>query len=316
MKSDFFNIVVPVYNASQHIDKLLDELEQLFHEKKFKLILVDDGSTDATHSRLLEILDNYSFITELVRLGKNTGQHSATLIGLQYVQGEFAVTIDDDLQHRPSEIKKLVEAYYQTGADLIYGIYENKKHSFYRNMGSWLLKRIVRFSNPKLVNITSFRLIKSEIIQPFKHSQQPIVFIDEYLINASLSTQFVTVQHNKRIDGKSTYSNQRLIRFALNIILFHSTIPLQFITKLGILMSVTFLGIGGYFIWQKIFEGAQIGFTSIIVAIFFSSGLILFALGIIGEYIRKIWIAQNSLCTIFIRSHNVFRREKLPSQED
>lgn len=308
LKTNKFDIVVPVYNASKHIHKLLDELEILFQELSFRVILVDDFSSDNTYQTILALEKDYSFDIDFIRLAKNLGQHSATFVGLQHVQEEFAITIDDDLQHHPQEIKKLIARYEETNADLIYGAYEQKNHSFFRNLASSILKILVKWSNKKLTNITSFKLIKLEVIQAFQHHTQPIVFIDEYLINFSTHTEVVTVKHYSREDGKTSYSNAKLFQFAISIILYHSSIPLQFITKLGILMSATFFGIGCYFIWEKLFHDAQIGFTSIIVSIFFSSGLILFALGIIGEYIRKIWSNQNSLNNIIIRSHHVFKR--------
>lgn len=308
MKTKKFNIVIPLYKTEGHLSQLLDELEKLSREWSFEVIFVDDFSPDNTYQRLLEIAENYSFDMEVFRLGKNVGQHSATLIGLQQVKEEFAITIDDDLQHSPFEIPKLIQKYEETQADLIYGLYEVKQHSFIRNLGSKLLKKIVKWSNNKLDNITSFRLIKKEVLHSLKNYSQPIVFLDEYLIDFSSTVDFTIVKHEKRADGTSSYSSDKLFQFALGIILYHSTFPLRFITRLGLLMSITFFGIGIYYICQKLFYDAQIGFTSIIVSIFFSSGIILFALGIIGEYIRKIWVSQNTLNHINIRSHHVFKK--------
>lgn len=303
-----FDIVIPLYNASNRLDALLNALDSLSNELSFRVILVDDFSSDLTFQKIKEIQGNYAFEIEAIRLAQNSGQHNATMIGLTYVQGDFAITMDDDLQHHPSQIKTLIDCYNQTNSDLVYGVYEQKKHSIIRNVGSFLLKQIVKFSNPRLVNITSFRLIRKEILKGFEQTTKPIVFIDEYLINFSAKVETTIVKHFDRAEGKSTYSYRQLIRFALNIILFHSSIPLKFITQVGLIMSIAFFGIGCYFIWEKLFNDVQLGFTSIIVSIFFSSGLILFALGIIGEYIRKIWTAQNQLNNIVIRSHVVFKR--------
>lgn len=303
-----FDIVIPLYNAANRIQKLLDELLLLYESHPFRLILVDDFSTDDSFTVLKKIQANYPFEIEYIQLGSNLGQHNATMVGLRKVQGAFAITLDDDLQHPPLEVKKLIDYYEQHNSDLLYGAYINKEHSFFRNIGSYVLKTIVKLSNPKLVNITSFRLIKKEVIQVFNSLNRPIVFIDEYLINYASSVKIVQVQHQKRDEGKSSYSYRKLINFALSIILFHSSLPLKFITRVGLLMSLTFFGIGCYFILQKLFYDVQIGFTSIIVSIFFSSGLILFALGIIGEYIRKIWAHQNQLQSIVIRTHEVFKR--------
>lgn len=308
LKNTDFDIVIPVYNASKRISSLLDALQEFYTNFSFRVILIDDFSKDDSFQKIQTIQSAYSFEIELIRLAKNVGQHSATMIGLSHTKGEFAITLDDDLQHHPGQIDKLITVYNETSADLIYGVFTEKKHSFVRNIGSFLLKQIVKLSNPRLVNITSFRLIKKEILNSFKDKTSPIVFLDEYLINYSSTVEMVKVDHFKREDGKSSYSYLKLIGFALNIILFHSSLPLKFITRLGLIMSLSFFGIGCYFIWQKLMEDVQIGFTSIIVSIFFSSGLVLFALGIIGEYIRKIWSSQNQLHNIVIRSHDVFKR--------
>lgn len=303
-----FDIVIPVYNASKRITTLLDALKEFYADFSFRVILVDDFSKDNTYQIIKTNQSEYPFEIELIRLAKNVGQHSATMIGLNYITGKFAITLDDDLQHHPREIVKLIDVYYDKDPDLIYGVFIDKKHSFIRNIGSYLLKQIVKLSNPRLVNITAFRLIKKEILNSFEDNNKPIVFLDEYLINYSSTVELIKVEHFKREEGKSSYSYFKLIGFALNIIMFHSSIPLKFITRLGLVMSLSFFGIGCYFIWQKLVQDVEMGFTSIIVSIFFSSGLILFALGIIGEYIRKIWSSQNQLNNIVIRSHDVFER--------
>jgi glycosyltransferase involved in cell wall biosynthesis len=308
LKTTNFDIVIPLFNAANRVELLLDALNEHLKNEPFRVILVDDFSKDKTLQTVSEIQGKYPFEIELIQLAQNKGQHNATMIGLTHVKGTFAITIDDDLQHFPDQIKRLTERYYQTNADLIYGTYESKKHTVVRNLGSYLLQKIIKFSNPRLVNITSFRLIKKEILSSFSKTTTPIVFIDEYLINYASTVEFVAVEHRKRTGDKSSYSYAKLVAFALNIILFHSSIPLKFITRIGLLMSVVFFGIGSYFIWQKLFYSVQLGYTSIIVSIFFSSGLILFALGIIGEYIRRIWTNQNTLNNIVIRSHVIFER--------
>lgn len=307
LKTPHFDIVVPVYNASNRIELLLNAIQEEIKQSKVHVILVDDFSSDQTGNKIVEIQANYSFEISLIQLARNYGQHNATAIGLGYSKGEFTITIDDDLQHHPNQIKELISLYNETEPDLIYGTYIEKKHSILRNIGSFLLQQIVRISNPKLHKITSFRLIKNESIQGFRQFNGPIVFLDEHLINFAKTVEYKEISHLNSI-AESNYSYRKLIRFALNIILFHSSLPLQMITRLGLIMSFTFMAIGCFFIWQKLFNDVQLGFTSLIVSIFFSSGLILFALGIIGEYIRKIWVEQQHLNSIVIRKYDTFER--------
>jgi len=289
------DIVIPVYNSSKIIGELIQRLNQ-WQERvdiKFRVLFVDDGSIDESIRVIKSAQKNFPSIC--IRLAKNYGQHTATAVGLSHATAPYIATIDDDLQHDPSEISKLFVKMNDVDADLVVGTFDIKKHSYIRNLGSFFLKKIFMMEGFDYANVTSFRLMKKSVAQVFKNVSTPILFIEEFLLKGATNRASCEVRHHQRFDGKSNYSNWKLFKFALNIIIFHTSLPLKFIIRFGLIMAVFFFISGCFFIYNKVVNDVQLGYTSLIVAIFFSTGMMLMSLGIIGEYIRKIWIAQNNL---------------------
>lgn len=295
------DIIIPVYNSSLTIISLIERLNAWSKETsyKFQVIFVDDNSTDNSIRKILSESKVFEF--QLIQLAQNYGQHTATAVGLSASSAPYVATIDDDLQHDPFELENLLKTLINEDADLVYGIYHKKEHATFRNFGSRLLKQILRFAGLNYNTVTSFRLMKSKVTKTFKNSNvTSIIFIDEYLNKIAKKQSSCLVNHYSRKDGRSNYSTWKLIKFALKIILFHTATPLRFITRFGLAMAIVFFMFGFYFIYNKILYNVPLGYTSLIVALFFSTGLILISLGIIGEYIRKIWISQNKLDQVII----------------
>lgn len=287
------DIVIPVYNSKLVIADLINRLNNYSDNAGFvfRVIFVDDGSRDGSEEIIISETKKFDY--KLVKLAKNYGQHTATAVGLGMTDAPLVATIDDDLQHDPFELTKMIDHLKNTNSDLVFGKYDQKHHSVVRNAGSILLKKIFQLEGLDYSGVTSFRLMKRSVTQSFRQLRNPIIFIEQYLVKIAKNTSICEVKHAKRISGKSSYSNWKLLKFALKIVLFHSSLPLKFTTRFGLLMAVFFFIFGCYYIYDKIFNDVQLGFTSIIVAIFFSTGLLLMSIGIIGEYIRKIWISQN-----------------------
>jgi glycosyltransferase involved in cell wall biosynthesis len=294
------DIVIPVYNSSKTLGALIKRLNEWHEESKYsvRVIFVDDASTDDSKKIILQEYKKFEF--KLLELASNYGQHTATAVGIKVSKAALVATIDDDLQNDPFELEKLIGIQKQENADLVYGIYTKKKHSFIRNIGTILLKKILYYFGLDFNDVTSFRLFKSSIAKQFKEINYNIVFIDAYFKNFSSKQASCIVNHYDRSAGDSKYTYWKLMKFSINIILYHSSIPLRFITRFGLLMSFLFFIFGCYFIYNKMFYNVPLGYTSLIVAIFFSTGMIMMSLGIIGEYIRKIWISQKKLDQIIL----------------
>jgi undecaprenyl-phosphate 4-deoxy-4-formamido-L-arabinose transferase len=294
------DVVIPLYNSKKTLPRLIDRLNQWSSttELSFNVIFIEDGDAISSKSILEECTTNFSF--RFLRLTKNYGQHTATAIGLGYCKANLIATIDDDLQHDPFEIEKLITCLRETGADLVYGTFGTKEHSFFRNAGSQVLKLIFSYEKVDYSSITAFRVMRLKVAASFKNNQKPIVFIEEYLLRNSTKKSTCLVNHAKREGEASSYSFWSLFKFALKIIVFHSSFLLNFIIRFGIFTAVTCFIIGCYFIYKKVVFDSYEGFSALIVSIFFSTGILLMTLGVIGEYVRRIWISQNKLDQVII----------------
>lgn len=296
------DIVIPLYRTGANVSPLIDRLNEWTDSVSLsvRVIFVDDGSPDDTFTRLRDTLPQARFGHLALRLATNYGQYRATAVGFTHCSAPLVATLDDDLQHDPFQLNTLLDALRNENLDLVYGIYEKRQHSVFRRFGSRLLKSILFSDGRDYSAATSFRLMRSEVLAVFKNIQVPVLFVDQYLLQYAHRHAGRVVTHSPRNRGKSTYSGLKLVRLALEILLFHSSLPLKLITRFGLLMSFVFFILGCFYIWQKMFNDVQLGFTSIVVSIFFSTGLILLSLGIIGEYIRRIWIAQHSLDRVIV----------------
>lgn len=296
------DIVIPLYKSGSYVPDLVQRLDEWVRSRGMatRVIFVDDGSQDGTYEVLQRAVGSVSFEALPLQLATNYGQHTATAVGLHYATAPLVATIDDDLQHDPFQLDAMIETLRSQHADLVYGIYNEKKHSFFRNLGSRILKKILFSGGNDYTSVTSFRLMRPETVAAFKSKHFSVLFVDEYLMRYASHTTTCQVAHEQRKKGVSTYSGWKLLKLALGILLFHSSMPLKLITRFGLLMSLVFFTMGCYFIYRKMVYDTQLGFTSLIVAIFFSTGLIMLSLGIIGEYVRKIWISQNQLDKVIV----------------
>ncbi len=296
------DIVIPLYNSSQTVEKLIDELKD-YAEKSVldvRCIFVDDGSVDGTYLKTKSYTNQVRLNAQLIRLNKNYGQHTATAIGLSVSTSDFAATIDDDLQHHPGDLDLIYAHMQQSCSDLVYGNFQNKKHNPLRNVGTKILQKILLAGGKDYSLVTSYRLMTKSVASVFVSRQIKAHFIDDFLMEASNNVTACNVQHTSREYGKSGYTFWSLLVFAVKILVLHSSVPLKLISRMGLMMSIVFFLFGCYYIYMKLVFDAAIGFTSLIVAIFFSTGLILFSLGIIGEYIRRIWISKQELDVVII----------------
>ncbi|MBU3660984.1 MAG: glycosyltransferase family 2 protein [Flavobacteriales bacterium] len=299
------DIVIPTYNSEASVEILIQRLEEWNQATNFQthFIFIDDASSDNTFNKLKQSLSNSKLSFEVHGLHKNQGQHTAVALGLGFSSANLVVTMDDDLQHNPFEIERLYQKLIEGNHDLVYGTYASKKHNFLRNLGTKALQFFLKLTDRDYSMVTSFRIMKKEVCSCFKNRKSKVYFIEEFLLNASASCGTVTVTHHKREIGESNYSGMRLVKMAVLILLIHSSFPLKFISRLGVFLSLIFFGIGIYYIRQKLLFNVELGYTSIIVSIFFSTGLILFSLGTIGEYIRKIWLNNQHLDLIVFKEN-------------
>lgn len=292
-KHDFdFSIIVPVYNSSKTLKKLYGLVKEALIGFSFQIIFVNDKSIDNSWLELESLHQENPENVIAINLENNIGQHLALFCGMQLAKGALIVTLDDDLQIQPKEILKIFDKQKMENADLVYGIFPEKKHSKIRNVGSKFFGKIFSTYASTPRNGSSFKIIKRDVVDSVIEHNHHNVYIDELLGWYSGKTDFVEIEHNTRQVGDSGYSFLKLVKLALNLFVNYTALPLKMITFLGLFSSLVSFIIGGYFLYQKFVIGAALGFTSLIVSIFFSTGLILFSLGIIGEYISRLFLIQ------------------------
>jgi polyisoprenyl-phosphate glycosyltransferase len=289
-----FSVVVPVYNSEKTLEELYQRIDKFFNkiQKSFEVIFVDDGSTDKSWQVISVLKKQYPQTITAVKLTQNYGQHNALFCGLTFVKGQWIITIDDDLQTPPEEIEKLITTQEHSGADLTYGYYEKKKHSFIRNVGSWFIEKTFKnFANTSGKG-SSFKLINASVTEKVISRNYRMFFLDEILAWHTDNITHVMVNHLPRKEGKSGYTLFKLFKITLKLVVGYTAFPLKILSWFGLISALICLGFVCYFVYQKFTYGAELGFTTLIVSIFFSTGLILFSLGIIGEYIRRLYIGE------------------------
>jgi undecaprenyl-phosphate 4-deoxy-4-formamido-L-arabinose transferase len=290
-----YSVIIPVYNSEKTLEEVCRRVVALFQSlhEQVELVLINDGSKDGSWEIIKKIKNDYPGQVVGVNLARNFGQHRALLCGFNECSGDFIVTIDDDLQHYPEDIHCLIDQQKESQADIVYGIYKKKKHSFLRNLGSNAITFIfVNFANTPDRG-SSFRLISRHVVEKVKGYDSPFVFLDEVLAWHSRGYSFSDIRHDDRTVGRSGHNAFKLIAYTVQIIFTYTLLPLRLITFFGLFAFFVCLGFITYFIYQKYTYGAELGFTALIVSLFMSAGLILFSIGIIGEYISRLFVLQS-----------------------
>jgi len=296
MKRNYlYSVVVPVYRSEKSLEELFFRIRKTFQDlgQGVEVVFVNDCSPDDSWAVIQQLKQRFPHQVTAVQLRRNFGQHNALMCGFNFAKGDFVITIDDDLQIPPEEIRKLIGQQSSSQADLVYGVYENKKHSYFRNLGSNLVQSIFRKIFSTKGDITSFRLIKASLCESVSKHTQSFVFIDGLLHWHTQSISRVLVEHTDRKEGKSGYSLKKLLTLTANLLFNFTTFPLRMLTSLGAIFSVVSFGIGMAYLLRKLFYDVPMGYTSTIVAIFFSTSVLLLVIGVIGEYISRIYSLQN-----------------------
>ncbi|MGB3591799.1 MAG: glycosyltransferase family 2 protein [Nonlabens sp.] len=291
------SIVVPVHNNARSIEELVYRINSTANKLNLshEVILVDDGSKDQSWKAIQKAKSSYDREVVGVRLEKNVGQHNAIICGLNYSHGALVVTMDADLQHPPEEIEKLILKHRESESDVVYGIYKTRKHGFLRSAGSVVVQKSSKyFADHKGGVGSSFRLFTRSLVDKIKNHSQNFIYIDEIIHWYTGDINLVPVEHHERKVGKSSYSFYKLVKLYIAILVNFTAWPLKIITFIGFASSILSFLIGVRFILKKLFFNVGVpGFTALIVTITFSASLILLSLGIIGQYIYKIYHQQN-----------------------
>jgi len=260
----------------------------------YEIIFIDDASPDDSWKVLNQIRKKDSEHVKIIRLTRNFGQHNALMCGFAHVKGDYVVTLDDDLQNPPEEITKLLKK-IEEGYAVVYGEYVLKKHSTYRNVGSSLVQYLYKKIFDVPGNLTSFRIIRKQVIKGLLEYTKNYTFIDGLIAWQTRNIGYVSVSHIERKKGTSGYTISKLIILSVNMLTNFSIFPLQLATIVGFIMSLLGLVMTLFIIFKKLFYGIPVtGFASTIVTITIFSGTQLITIGLIGEYIGRIHLNVNN----------------------
>ncbi len=286
------SVIVPLYRSADILSLLLKRTEGVLSAiaRRYEIILVNDGSPDDTWKRLREAVSVHPHIVA-INMNRNYGQHNALLAGIRVAQYTLCVTMDDDLQNPPEEIPKLLAA-LEPDLDVIYGAPLDEERSLSRKLPSRLTKLVLsRSMNVKVAEqVSAFRLFRTQLREAFATYRGPFVNIDVLLTWATNRFAAIKVLHHRRAAGASTYTLGPLITLAMNLVTGFSVLPLQMISLLGIGMGFFGFAVLAYVLGLFFIYGAPPpGFTLLasIIAIF--SGAQLLSLGIIGEYLWRMY---------------------------
>jgi polyisoprenyl-phosphate glycosyltransferase len=295
MNSFKVSVCIPVFNGSKTISDLVHAIKTELHNYQIEIVLVNDGSKDNSRNVCIDLALKYDHI-KFINLRKNFGEHNAVLCGLRYTTGDYIIVMDDDFQNPPSQIIKLVEKAQEGDYDIVYSRYFEKKHHWFRNLGSSINDKFATWliNKPKSLYLSSFKLIKKEVVAEIVKYTGPFVYIDGLILRVTDNIGVKTVEHCERIDSESNYTLKKLISLWLNMFVNFSIKPLRVATTIGVLISLFGFLLGIYFAIDKIINPeVYIGWTSVMVALLFLSGINLIFLGIIGEYLGKQYLDQN-----------------------
>jgi glycosyltransferase involved in cell wall biosynthesis len=281
------SVVIPVYHGAITIAQLVENVQEQLRAYDFEIILINDGSKDDSEKVCLGLSEQFQNITFL-SLRKNFGEFNAVMCGLNYTKGDYTVIIDDDFQNPPSEIIKLLETAQKGNFDVVYGQYDEKKHTNFRNFGSWMVNQITTslFNKPADLYLSSFKIIGKDVVKEICKYEGPYPYIDGLIFNVTDNVGKVTVLHNDRNHGESNYNFKRLASLFLNIIFGYSLLPVRLALFLGLFATFTAMIL-------VILQILNIIDHPIIITVVFLGGIQLTSIGIVGEYIGKTFLTQS-----------------------
>lgn len=306
MSTVALSFVIPLYHSAETIGAVVREIEGLTIAGGHEIVLVHDGSGEATSRVARELVRTAKIPITLVEHARNFGEHNAVLSGWRRARGAYIVNLDDDGQNPPAECVRLWQHAREQGLDVVFGHYEEKKHSLWRNLGSRFTNRMTDWAldKPHGFYLSSFRCVSAFAAKQVVTYAGPFPYIDGLLLQVTQRIGSITVRHESRAAGESTYTLRRLVRLWLSAWINFSVAPLRAATMLGIAMAfcgVVALGLVAWLWWMD--TGPATGWGWIMAGLLIFSGTQLVMLGLIGEYLGRMFIAVNQ------RPQSVVREE-------
>ena len=286
--------MIPVYNGSRTIGLVVERIQTVFALMRFEIILVNDGSEDDSELVCAALAKKSPEVITLVHLSRNFGEHNAVLAGLNYSRGQYVAVLDDDGQNPPEEVMSMLQELKRKRYDVIYGHYIEKQHSWFRNAGSWFNDRIatLMLDKPKDLYLSSFKVMTRFVIDEIIKYHGPFPYIDGLVYRTTRKIGQIPVEHRPNPRGASRYSFRKLVRLWLNMFLNFSIKPLRLSVYAGLATSglsiVALVAILIDKLW--ITPNLTVGIPTVLGSIVFFSGVQLMILGLVGEYLGRLYL--------------------------
>jgi glycosyltransferase involved in cell wall biosynthesis len=303
------SIVIPVYNGAGSIAELVNALEDIPIPGGHEIVLVNDGSADDSLAVCQGLIERARVPMTLLNLARNYGEHNAVITGLRYASGVHIITMDDDLQNPPEEVQRLLTFAQRSGKDVVYTYYDDKQHPAWRNLASRFANRVADFvlDKPPNLYMSSFRCMTAFVVREVVRYEGPFPYVDGLILQSTDDIGRLLVRHLPRATGASNYNVRRLLRLWMNMFVNFSVMPLRISTITGFALSA--LGAVGVVmaVSEALISSPPPGWASLMAAVLLLSGVQLMILGILGEYLGRLYLTANRKPQSVIRQ--VFRAE-------
>ncbi len=290
------SIVVPVYRGAATVGTLVHALAQLHPEGGMEVVLVNDGSPDDSATICRALVAEAPLPITYIEHARNYGEHNAVMTGLRHTSGAYVITMDDDLQNPPDEVTRLYDHARSGEWDVVYTRYREKRHAYWRNIGSRFANRVgdALLDKPRGLYLSSFRCMSALVVRSVARYQGPYPYIDGLIMQVTQRIDSIEVRHLPRAEGRSNYTLTRLVRLWLNLATSFSLAPLRLATLAGIGMAALgTIGAVATIIEALTRHDTPSGWASTMTVILLVSGVQSMILGVLGEYVGRTFLSAN-----------------------
>ncbi len=296
--------VIPCYGSENTIEMVVEDIIKIMQNQayNYEIITINDSSPDYVWTKICELTEKYSFVKG-ISFAKNFGQHAALMAGYRIAQGDYVVTLDDDGQTPIGEVTNLINK-LEEGYDVVYAYYPERKDNLFRKFGTWLNNLMTEklIGKPKGVHFTSYFIMRKFICDELIKYQNPYPYIWGLVSRTTRNIANTPIHHREREDGKSGYTFKKLLSLWMNGFTAFSVVPLRIATLLGIVTAcISFMFIIYLIISKLLHPEMAAGYASTMSVILFVGGMIMILIGMLGEYIGRIYISMNNSPQYVIR---------------